>query len=387
MIRRTAAVLAAALLLAGGAPPVLAQGAFYQSTAAEAAGAPGTIIRSETMLGPTGAAATRVLYRSTGLNGEPIAVSGVVIVPQGAAPAGGRPIVAWAHPTSGVAPKCAPSLAIFLYQQIQGLREMIEAGYIVTATDYPGLGTPYTHPYLVGTSEGRAVLDSVRAARAAAGAGAGSRYAAWGHSQGGQAVLYAGLLSRSYAPELELAGIAAAAPATELDTLLRDDLATTGGNNLAAMTLWSWARIYNLPVDQVVKPTAMPAVETLASTCIESLVDILERRAPGQALDKSFLTIDDLPGVEPYKGLLEDNTPGPLPASIPVYLAQGTTDAVVRPSVTQSYFGELCRGGSRATLVMMPNVGHGLAAHAAANGAVRWIGDRFAGTPAPSTCN
>lgn len=33
--------------------------------------------------------------------GEPILVSGVVIVPQGPPPPGGRPIVAWAHPTSG----------------------------------------------------------------------------------------------------------------------------------------------------------------------------------------------------------------------------------------------------------------------------------------------
>jgi hypothetical protein len=33
------------------------------------------------------------------------------------------------------------------------------------ATDYPGLGTPGVHAYLMGESEGRAVLDSVRAAR------------------------------------------------------------------------------------------------------------------------------------------------------------------------------------------------------------------------------
>ena len=102
---------------------------------------------------PLGASAYRVLYRSTGLKGEPIFVSGVVIVPQGDPPPGGRPIVAWAHPTSGITPRCAPSLAIFLFQQIQGLRSFVERGYVVAATDYPGLGTPETHPYLVGDSE------------------------------------------------------------------------------------------------------------------------------------------------------------------------------------------------------------------------------------------
>ena len=101
----------------------------------------------------------RVLYRSTGLHDEPIPVSGAVIIPPGPMPPEGRPIVAWAHPTTGVVPRCAPSMAMFLIQQIQGVREMVQRGYIVAATDYPGLGTPETHPYLVGESEARAVLE------------------------------------------------------------------------------------------------------------------------------------------------------------------------------------------------------------------------------------
>src|SRR6202012_4130896 len=154
------------------------------------------------------------LYRSIGLQGQPIAVSGVVVEPPGPPPPGGRPIIAWAHPTTGVVPHCAPSLALFGFQQIQGLREMVERGYAVAATDYPGLGTPGPHPYLVGVSEGRAVLDSVRAARTMPGVGGGRTFAVWGHSQGGHAALFSGLVAKSYAPELELDGVAAAAPAT-----------------------------------------------------------------------------------------------------------------------------------------------------------------------------
>ncbi len=91
---------------------------------------------------------------------------------------------------------------------------MVDRGYVVAATDYPGLGTPQTHPYLVGVSEARAVLDSVRAARALTGAQ--NRFAVWGHSQGGQAALFTGLIAKSYAPDLDLVGVAAAAPATDL---------------------------------------------------------------------------------------------------------------------------------------------------------------------------
>ena len=131
-----------------------AQTAFYQASEAEIAGAPGTVIRQEPMVGaPAGASAYRVLYRSTTPDGQPIAVSGVIIIPQGTAPPGGWPIVAWAHPTTGIVPHCAPSLALFIFQQIAGSRQLLERGYAIAATDYPGLGTPGPHPYLVGASE------------------------------------------------------------------------------------------------------------------------------------------------------------------------------------------------------------------------------------------
>jgi Secretory lipase len=224
------------------------------------------------MFAPAGAAAYRVLYRSKGLHDEPIAVSGIVVVPPGPAPQGGRPIVAWAHPTTGIVPRCAPSLAIFHFQQMQGLRDMVERGYIVAATDYPGLGTVGPHPYLVGVSEGRAVLDSVRAARTIAGAAGANRFGVWGHSQGGQAVLYAGLLAESYAPEMTLVGVAAAAPATDLATLLDDDFKSAGGKNITAMTLWSWSRVYGAAIAQVVEPSAMPIIDRLADECIESIL-------------------------------------------------------------------------------------------------------------------
>src|SRR6185503_13328028 len=128
------------------------------------AGAPGTILRSEVITEglPDGAKATKVLYLSTGLQGEPIAVSGVVLEPTAAAPAGGRPIVAWAHGTTGVADRCAPSVAD-RPDEYPGIDSFLDAGYVVAASYYPGLGTPGMLPYLVGISEGRAVLDSVRA--------------------------------------------------------------------------------------------------------------------------------------------------------------------------------------------------------------------------------
>ena len=376
------AIIGLCLLSAG----VRAQTSFYRASPQEIAGAPGTLIRQEPLglSGPFGASVVRVLYRSHGLGGESIPVSGVVIIPPGPMPSEGRPIVAWAHPTTGVEPRCAPSLAMFLIQQIQGVREMVRRGYIVAATDYPGLGTPETHPYLVGVSEARAVLDSVRVARILTGAS--GRFAVWGHSQGGQAALFTGLIAKAYAPELDLVGVAAAAPATDLANLLAQDIDTNGGRNLTAMTLWSWSRVFGAPIDRVVDPAAVPTVDRLAGECIESIYDILRRRGPTRALEETFLSVKDFYTVEPWRSLMANNTPGTLPTSIPVFFAQGGADDLVRPQVTRNYMARLCRAGSKVQMDFVPAAGHGLIASDVALPAVQWMADRFAARQAPSDC-
>jgi acetyl esterase/lipase len=379
-IRLTFTVLALALACCSS----LAETNFYVPQAGAVAAAPGTVIRQQEIVGaPEGATAYRILYTSTGLDGHSIAVSGVVIVPQGQAPAGGWPVIAWAHPTTGVVPRCAPSEAIFLFQQIQGLREMMRGGYVVAATDYPGLGTAGPHPYLVGASEARAVLDSVRAARSFGGS---SKFAVWGHSQGGQAALFAGLISAAYSPDLTLVGVAAAAPATDLGTLMRDDFNSVGGRNITAMTLWSWSRVFGLSLDHVVDPAAMPVVDQLAGECIESLYDLVERQRTGAPLAQRFLLVKNLDDVAAWHDVLVQNEPAPLPPSIPVFLAQGSADLLVRPAVTHAYMNQLCKGGSKVRMILLPGVGHGFAAHDSAAAAVRWIGDRFEGKAVPSDC-
>jgi pimeloyl-ACP methyl ester carboxylesterase len=381
-------MLAAAFLsLPGLVGTASAQTPFYEAPRSLLAGEPGTLVRQEPIDGaPLGASAYRVLYRSTGMKGEPIFVSGVIIVPPGDPPPGGRPIVAWAHPTSGITSRCAPSLAIFLFQQIQGLRTFVERGYVVAATDYPGLGTLETHPYLVGDSEARAVIDAVRVAGTLPGAGGGKRFTVWGHSQGGQAALFTGLIAGSYAPELTLLGVAAAAPATDLVTLMNDDLNSAGGKNITAMTLWSWHRVYDADIDRLVDPRAMPAVDRLAYECIEGPFDLIARQRTEKPLEQHFLTVEGPANTEPWHSLLEKNTPGPLSPDIPVFLAQGTNDQIIRPIVTQDYMSKLCKAGSRVKMVVLQDIGHGRAAQASTMAAADWITDRFDGEQPPNDC-
>ena len=393
-MRRTARSLSArAFILAATAfalcqsSLVAAQDAFYQATDSEVKGPVGGLIRKEPRVGaPAGASAYKVLYRSTKPDGTPIAVSGIIIVPPGQPPVGGWPIVAWAHPTTGVVSRCAPSLALFVFQQMAGSKRLLEGGFAIAATDYPGLGTPGPHPYLVGDSEARAVIDSVRAARSFPGLENSTRYAVWGHSQGGQAALFTGMNAKAYAPELQLVGVAAAAPATDLTALMTDDLNTVGGRNLTAMTIWSWAKVFGAPMNDVVDPVAIPTVDALANACIEGAFDLYVREKISAPLAKAFLSVKNPAMIEPWKSLLRKNSAGDLPKDIPVFIAQGMSDGLVRPEVTQAYKDRLCRSGSMVKMLPLPGVSHGFAGYDSADAAVDWMTERFKGAAAPNDC-
>ncbi|KFL32424.1 lipase [Devosia riboflavina] len=380
-------VVGAGLLLLAGLAPTTAQTSFYEASAADISdGPPGSLIRNaKDDVSVFGGSKYQVLYRSTGLKGEPIAVSGMVFVPPGNMPAGGWPIVAWAHPTSGLVSKCAPSMAAGGTGQVQGLEALLNAGYVVTATDYPGLGTAGPHPFLVGESEGRAVLDSIRAARELIG-GKSPHAALWGHSQGGQAVLFAGEIAGQYAPDIDLVGVAAAAPATNLGLLMDDDINTGGGRNLLAMALYSWAEIYGAPIEKVVTADALKTVDSLAQDCLESIFDLPARYFDGQDLMKDFLSVSSITNIEPWKSLMEENSAGPLPAHLPVFLAQGTADDTVPETVTAGYMSTLCGAGSAVTMQLLLNVGHLYTAKDSAAAFVDWLTSIDAGKTVANNC-
>lgn len=363
-------------------------GAFYTPPDPLPTGPPGTIIRTEPLGGPVpdGAQAWRVLYLSTGLQGEPIAVSGAVFAPAGPAPAGGRPVVAWAHGTTGIVDRCAPSIERAA-EEIPSLEQMLQAGYVVTATDYAGLGTPGVHPYLVGTSEGYAVLDSIRAAQALPEAGAADDVAIWGHSQGGHAAIFAGDLAPAYAPELKVAGVAAAAPASELADLFSRDLDTIAGKVLTSMAVVSWSDVYpDLSMDQVMEKVAIPFAQDVAGRCIVTT-------------DQSLAVLPDVTGFRlgfakgdptktpPWDTHFRQNSTPTTKLGAPLLVAQGAKDTIVWPEVTEPYVQALCQAGTTVDLRIYPNEDHFGVRLASAPVVLSWMADRFAGATPPSTCS
>jgi acetyl esterase/lipase len=360
--------------------------ALYDVSPGEIHGKPGTLIRVWPLEsgGPGNSDAFRFLYRSTGLKGESIPVSGAIFIPSGSAPAGGRNVIAWAHPTSGVAPDCAPSLYPDRAGLIWNLKDMLREGYVVVATDYPGLGTDGVHPYLIGESAGRAVLDSVRAARNFSNSKASNRFAVWGHSEGGHASLFTGQLAARYAPELKLVGVAAAAPATYLVDLFEDDAKTE--QDLIAMALLSWTRLENVAPATIVEPGVMSAFKATALGCLTSIAQFEALEKDAKRLQAArFLKIDPTK-INPWKGIMLRNSPGQARAGAPVFIAQGTADTTVDPQVTKRFAKALCAKGERVAFVELPGVSHIFAARDSAPTAIKWMNDRFKGLPAPSSC-
>jgi Secretory lipase len=366
-----------------GDPP-----AFYTPPAELPAGPPGTIVRSETVDAGSGQRAWRVLYTSTDPAGAPIAVSGVVVAPDSRPPDGGWPVVAWAHGTTGVDRRCAPSLDFPQsgLEQVPELDDIVAAGNVVAITDYPGLGTPGPHPYLVGQSAGRAVLDSIRAARGLLGDDAADTTAIFGHSQGGHAAVWADQLAGTYAPELHVVGVAAMAPPTNLGELLDADKDEAAGIVLTGLAIASWSAYYpDADEATIVEPVARPFVHDLGEHCIATTAEGITDLPDVTALKLTFLSQD--PSTAPGWGdHVTANAPGDVSTTIPLLVAQGLSDTIVRPEVTATYVRAQCEAGATIQYDTYPGVGHFEVRTAAAPTVRDWLLARLRGTPVDPGC-
>lgn len=190
---------------------------FYEPPGGVSASDRGEILRTEPAdAGDTAAVSYRLLYRTETVDGRAVAASGFVAWPTAEPPPGGFPIVAYGHPTLGLADDCAASRRSLPSIDRGELVDFLEAGFAVAAADFPGLGPPDDpHPYLVGPPTAASVIDVVRAARARAGDRLSNQVVGWGYSQGGHAVLWARAAAGD-APELDWRGTVALAPVVDL---------------------------------------------------------------------------------------------------------------------------------------------------------------------------
>ncbi|MFJ4174383.1 alpha/beta fold hydrolase [Microbacterium sp. NPDC089696] len=392
-----AVVLATATVLAAdairrhveGEAELVSDAGFYRVPQPLPSGEPGAVIRAEEIdSAPLGSTAWRVVYHTRDLAGKDVAASAVVIVPDVPAPDTGRVSIAWGHPTTGAATRCAPSLGVDPFQLMEGVHEFLLAGYAVVAPDYPGLGVPGDSSYLLGVPESNSVLDAVRAAHSIRATGVGTDFVLWGHSQGGQAVLFAAERAAVYAPELTLHGVAVAAPAADLTRLMSDDIIDISGVTIASYAIPAYENAYGdeYPegtLSSILTPAGASATPRMASMCL--LSEVAEIHEIADPLVGGYVTSDPAT-TEPWKTLLSENSAGSSPIEVPVFVGQGLADELVRPSATEDYVALLCSQGADVDFHRYRGVNHGLAAYAALPDMLVWLADVSAGRPPTTTC-
>ena len=353
---------------------------------------PGALIRSEpesTFL-PTldgQSAAYRIMYRSTGQLGAPVAVGGMVFVPKGKAPRGGWPIVAWNHGTSGVGDQCNPSRWPDMYDGGQWdlyadqIDELLKRGYVVSATDYEGLGTAGLHTYLLTDGLGRAVIDGVKATRALV-PNTSSRWAAIGHSEGGQASLGAGELAATYGKGLTYVGAVGYAPSQHLE----EAVIPIASDKFAAPYL-AYMAVGMRSIDPAfdyasfVGPLYADRMGDGEEHCFDEwfyLDNLGVNPAPDTALDANWASD---PTVQRYFDL---SVVGLRKAAAPILVLQGTGDGLY--ATFEAFLDEICATGSAVHGITYPNISHDHVLPQGQADALSWLADRFAGRPAPSDC-
>lgn len=335
---------------------------------------PGRLISYQQMAGaPAGADAWRIRYETRDHRGRRVQSTGVVVAPrrQEGLP---RDVVAWAHGTVGIVEACAPSRSAEAISGIPAIADMIARGWVVVATDYPGLGTPGPHGYLVGDAAAHAVLDSVRAARRIPAARAGTRLAIWGHSQGGHATLFAASRLASYAPEFQLAAAVAASPPTDLAGIL-DGMDPTARGLLSAYVVRSWSRTYAVPLSTIVDRRTEGIIGRATTGCVggETGLDQLVRVV---AL-KDRLGAVDLTAKPRWASLLARNSVTASFRNVPLMVVSATADKVVADPVTRRFVASARADGADVTFVPIQGGDHATTAIETAPRAVEWIAQRF----------
>jgi acetyl esterase/lipase len=354
--------------------------AFYQPPDPLPEGEPGDLIWAQEIEAPEGSAGWRILYHSESLAGDDIAVSGSVYAPAGGPGDGDRPVFGLAHGTVGLGDTCAPSRAEPAQAPLF-LDPLIERGFVVAATDYEGLGTPGVHPYVVGLSEARSVLDSVRAAQQIPETGAGSRFIVGGHSQGGGAALVTGEVAADYAPDLELVAVVAGAPAAEL-RLIGTALQSSPYFGYLAMAAAGFHAAYpDLPLEAVMTPAAIAELPQVEELCVGDIIGRYQGRDP------ATVVAGDPGQVEPWASRLEENSPGVRPAAAPVLMYHGTADEQIPAVASELVLDRYCDlGGAPVERRTYEGQTHRSVIEVAMPDILAFIDARLAGEPAATSC-
>ncbi|MGV7217156.1 lipase family protein [Bradyrhizobium sp. UFLA05-112] len=348
----------------------------------------GVMLREEPMLAQPeitkAALAERILYTSTDLrwNASVVPVSGTLYLPKGEPPAGGWPLVAWAHGTLGVSDRCAPSWTGHKPRDATYIERWLENGFAVVATDYQGLGGPGPHPYLIWEAEGRSVLDAVRAALVSHAEKLARKVFVTGQSQGSGAALGATRISRSYAPDVPLlATVATGLVSTFPDGPYKLPEQAIGSPVYVSLTMLGGALPDDAPpLDELVTEKGRALVKAAREGCTAEMRSAAQRDEI--TADNAF--VEPLEKIEARLVRVTDMSPARLP--VPVLLGTGLADSLLVPRRQFAAVAALCAAGSDVVWRTYSGASHNGGLNAAFPDALAFFRDALAEHKPQSNC-
>lgn len=403
MRRWLATLLLAASCLAGAPPgssavaddvPAPTDDPFYRVTERVRGIPNGRVLDSRRIVARTSglivrARAWQVKYKTTDANGRPTATIATVLVPN--APwegPGRRPLVSYQVAEDGVGLRCAPSYALrgglaagvtpASVDLSFGIPQMIRRGWAVVVADWEGPRSLFA----VSAMAGHAVLDGIRAARRFRPAGLGGRrpIAMWGYSGGGFATTAAAQMQSRYAPGLRLRAVAVGG--VPGDTREVFDLASgslLGGASLLIFIgidrAFPGARLSDYADAALRRDMWASREDCLQDAALRHpLLDVIRHLAPR--------------GERRFDRLMLANSPLAVRGAptVPTFMYHARTDEVVPFATAQELAQRFCRAGVRLQFRVEPLADHFAEAVLGGLRALAYLGNRFAGRRAPTTC-
>jgi hypothetical protein len=403
----TVPVIAAATLALGGPAASAAPRAGHAAAPAQAVPSPykdgfytqpspmpkvpaGTVLSSRkvavTAVGiPTTIKAWQILYASTGMTGQRVADVATVLLPAKAPATSPRPLLSYQVAEDATTMNCAPSYEMRLGTEVEEplIAAALEQGWSVVVPDYEGLNSQFTG----GPQEGHGVLDGIRAAENFTPLGlhgAGTPVGLWGYSGGALASAWASELEPSYAPGLNVKGIAEGGVPADFASIVNN----INGGPAAGLyfdAAFGLARSYpaDIHLNTLLSPLGKAAEKVVTNECVEEIVAqyAFQNIQSYTAGNVNPLTV---PGVR--KAIAADDLGQRTPAG-PIFIYQAANDEIIPLAGVQALNNGYCQAGVPVDFVKDELSEHVSLAVAGAGAALNYLIDRFAGKPAPDTCS
>jgi hypothetical protein len=362
-------------------------------------GVPGSIIRSRpsvftmdpiTNSPVAGVTSWQVVYRSENAANAAIAVSGTVLVPTAAwTGPGARPLISWGVGTRGLGDQCAPSYTLSTGGDYEAtvINDALKKGWAVAVSDMEGLGTPGMHTYEVGRSQGKAMLNMARAAERLPGTGlsASTPLGLWGYSQGGTTAGWAAELAPTYAPELNLKGVAAGGVPADLNAVAQF---LDGGPAVAFALLAAVgydAAYPELKLGGYLNAEGKKWLASSQSLCLASIDGVGALGGTAFHHLSDYTTTNPLP-TPAWQARLSENKLGSGKPTVPVFQYHAQLDEIVAYDQADALHKAWCAKGVKLTWKPLLIAEHASGMVEGEGDALTFLADRFAGKAATTNC-